>query len=340
MTSRHLAVAALLSTIILTGCSSDDVDGSVGASRSEALAASSTAEKSLPEPAASETPPVLPSDLLFQSDGIRVQPADGTGSWALAAEGPAGQEHPDWSPDGASVVFDADYSTLWTVRSDGDGLQQVYDCVEPCHAIQDPAWSPDGRAIAFMEVTTRDGRTTASAKIQILTLEDMSVRTVHQDTRGTEWIFAPRFSPDGGSIVFEQDTYASPNLSEDVIVRARIGVLDLEGVTKPRFIASGTDQPPASPDWSPAGDLVIFSMGGNLVTVLPDGSRQQVLTDYDGQTEHAIQPTFGPMGDRIVFTYVTGAFGVDDEPSAAMIGLTGAGLQILVAGGTHPRLKP
>lgn len=340
MARGRLAVTALLSAMALAGCSSPGDVGTVVSSASDSLASSSSAAGSRTQPAPSDALPDLPSDLVFQGDRVMVKPADGTSARALTSDdGPPHQEHPDWSPDGSHVVFDSGFSTLWTARFDGEGLEQIYECLDPCYVVQDGAWSPDGRSIAFME-GTGDGTVTTSGKIQILTIDTKTVRTVFEDTTGTGLVSAPRWSPDGRSIVFEADTYASNKQTEEKIVRGRIGIIGVDGPPEPRFIASGTDQPASTPDWSRTGGLVVFSKGDNLVTVRPDGSKQHVITKFNGKTEHAIQPTFAPSGDLIVFTYVTGTFDVDDKQSAATVDLKGNDLTILAGQATHPRLRP
>ena len=74
----------------------------------------------------------------------------------------------------------------------------------------------------------------------------------------------------------------------------------------------------------------------------PDGTGESQLTALDGHSEHAVQPTFTPDGDGIVFTYVTGQVGVNDVPTAAIIPI-GGGAPTVIANGariSHPRLKP
>ena len=96
------------------------------------------------------------------------------------------------------------------------------------------------------------------------------------------------------------------------------------------------------PDWSPRGDLLVGVQGDNLVVLRPDGSQRRSITRFDGLREHAIQPTFTPAGTGIVFTYVTGEFGVDDFPTAAVVSVTGSGFTTIGGGGliTHPRIRP
>lgn len=159
------------------------------------------------------------------------------------------------------------------------------------------------------------------------------------------WLFAPRWSGDGESIVFEQDTFASNLLSEGEITSIAIATTPAAGQGTATTLATfdgpfGGPGAPA-PDWSPVEDRIVFVRGDNLFTIAADGTDEIRVTDFDGVQEHAIQPTFTPDGQAIVFTYVTGEFGVDDAPTAAVIGLDGTGQTTIGTGTmTHVRLRP
>ena len=85
-----------------------------------------------------------------------VMNADGTGSVPLSTTTRA--RHPDWSPDGARLVFHSDIETpctgglcdpeVYVVSADGSGEANITNTennVRDSH----PAWSPDGTRIAF-----------------------------------------------------------------------------------------------------------------------------------------------------------------------------------------------
>ena len=263
-----------------------------------------------------------------------------------APDAPPDQEHPDWSSDGERLVFETGFSSLWVVSSDGLDLHSVYECVAPCSSLQDGAWSPDGREIAFMVAETEDGTTTSRSAIVSLDVASGTVRTIYEDTSGRVWLFHPRWSGDGEAVVFEQDTFASDLLSESTITKRAIKVVSSSGDAVPDNVVewdgpvSGPGAP--DPDWSSVENLIVFSRDDNLFTVRPDGTSERQLTQFDAVTEHAIQPTFTPDGTGIVFTFVTGQFGADDVPAAAIIDLDGADMTP-VGGGvpmTHTRIQP
>lgn len=305
-------------------------------------------QSSLTAPSVSSTPAAeAGATMVFQYSGrVNTVETDRADVTVLTDETPVGQEHPDWSPDGSRIVFETEFDQLWTVAADGTDVSSVLECDDPCQVVQDGAWSPDGSEIAFVMVESEDGTTTSRSAIMALDVATGSTRLIHEDTSGTVWLFHPRWSGDGRSIVFEQDTWASDLLSEESLESVAVATVAVDGPSPPTTIATwpgplaGGDAP--APDWSPVDDLLVFSRDGNLFTVIAAGGDPVQVTDFDGLTEHAVQPTFTPEGDGIVFTYVTGRWDVDDSPSAALISLDGSGFDVLAQGvaATHPRLRP
>lgn len=356
--THGLMALAAVAALSLVGCSSSgdssapasDTAGSTagtGTTMPATVPATDVLDGSVPSADPGLTATFADSLVVFQSlRGVQTVKVDGTAMGVVASEAPVGQEHPDWSRDGLRIVFDTQFSELWTVSADGSDLAAAYECVSPCHSLQDGSWSPDGDEIAFVVAESVDGTTTSRSAIIALNVATGDVRTIYEDTSGTVWLFQPRWSNDGESIVFEENTFASNLLSEEEITSMAVAVVPAAGATKPEYLAklSGPLEGPGSPapDWSPVEDLIVFSRGDNLFTVRADGSEELQVTEFDAVREHAIQPTFTPDGSAVVFTYVTGEFDVDDSPTAALIGVDGSG-QVVIGGGapmTHPRLQP
>lgn len=316
---RSLTATAVMAVVVVTACS----------------APSSSTATSPPAPTAGTT-------LAVQSRGaIRVVDTVSGQSTALASTAPK-QEQPDWSPDGTRVVFESAFNSIWVETLATGEARSIFDCAAPCGAVQDPAWSPDGRQVVFM-LSETDGTTTTRSMLEAIDVETGDRRTLYADTSGTVWTFAPRWSPDGVSVVFEETTWASDSWTEEAVAHVRVMVVRADGSTAPRSLVEWTPlhgAQPASPDWSPAGDLIVYSKDGNLHAIAPDGNDDRAVTEYDDVREHAIQPTFSPDGKSIVFTYVTGVFGTSDQASAAQIGVDGTAFTVLVSDATHPRIRP
>lgn len=269
--------------------------------------------------------------IVFQASPLvkTVRP-DGADARVVVPE-PTDQEHPDWSPDGTRLVFDAGFRSVWTVDEDGSGAAELFSCEKPCASVQDGAWSPDGKEIAFMTAETVDGETTQRSAILAVDVNSGTVRTITEDTTGQVWFFQARWSPDGSELVVEKDTFASNRLDEESVSSTKLLVVAANGRGSPRSIATGF----TSPDWS-AKDAIVAVQERNLVTMQPDGTEQVSLTGSGDAANSAIQPTFTPDGQAIIFTWD------GSPPTAAVIDLDGSNLT-RVGGGilmTHPRVQP
>jgi Tol biopolymer transport system component len=352
--THGLAALVTVAGLVIVGCSSSDDSSApavdtVGSTVAVATPVPATAPATSSPDSAS--PPLsaafTDSLIVFQSEGnVQTVLPDGSNSTVVTSGAPGSQEHPDWSRDGLRIVFDTEFSHLWTVNADGSELETVYECVSPCQSLQDGSWSPDGEEIAFMVAESVDGTTTSRSAILAVNVSTGDVRTIYEDTSGKAWLFHPRWSGDGSSIVFEEDTYVSTALTEEEVTSIAVAVVAADGGATPEYLTtlSGPFDGPGSPapDWSPVDDLIVFTRADNLFTIGADGSGEAQVTDFDAVEEHAIQPTFTPDGSAIVFTYVTGEFGVNDSPTAAVIGLDGSGLSTVGGGArmTHPRFQP
>src|SRR3954464_15042308 len=203
---------------------------------------------------AGATPPGANGDIAFNSgvdgfdpalgsDIFRIHP-DGTGLVQLThvREG-AHAIRPDWSPDGARIVFADDESGQWRIRvMDADGSDQRR-LVKGKRGFDDldASWTPDGSAVVF----ARCSRFIGACSIY---------RASAGGGRPTEllgglWrIGNPRMSPDGSTIAF--DSSRGGLLSAIWTIPANGG--KARRLTRPELEAF-------APDWSPDGGTIVFT---------------------------------------------------------------------------------
>jgi Tol biopolymer transport system component len=147
------------------------------------------------------------------------------------------------------------------------------------------AWSPDGSQIAYF----RFGLT-------ILEADGSSfVRHAMPD-----WISVardPRWSPDGGSVVFE---FFHDFDGEDL----ELARYDFATDTWTRLTNNTMED--ATPDWSPDGSKVVFSRDESSIrTINPDGSGDAEL--FGGGGAMVLQPRWSPSGDRMAYARQAGS---------------------------------
>jgi dipeptidyl aminopeptidase/acylaminoacyl peptidase len=139
--------------------------------------------------------------LAFATGGdIRIVMLDGT-LLPDVLSGPAFDRQPNWSPDGAAIVFTSastSGSDIYTIEPDGDNLQQL--TVSP-HTDSSPNWSPDGTRITF------DRSFTTSSLRDVFTMNaDGSDPTRLTFSTGSGFDSSdPAWSPDGQLLVFHGD---------------------------------------------------------------------------------------------------------------------------------------
>lgn len=332
--ARTLGITLLIAALALTSCASD-TDADPSPTGPGAPSASSPSVS--PADATTESPgdADLPVDLLFQAAGS---------VWVLGTDGvrtdvgsgvDGDRQHPAWSPDGSLISFESNFQSVWVAAADGSAdVRRLYACSDDCAAVFDSAWSPDGRELSFVRVLG-DGVHTVTAQVVAVPAGGGEARVVAEDRAGDVWLYQPRWAPDGERMVVERDRFASNLLSEEQTLRTDLAVISNGAIgVVPRTRGART------PDWSPTADLIVYELNGNLFSIAPDGSERQRLTHFKVRRERAVQPTFTPDGDQVVFTWVTLKGG--EATSAGLLDLDDGTLTRLEGtdGATHLRLRP
>lgn len=364
MALRNGALALL--AILVAACGSSAGSPQASAAPATPSPASPTAAATpLATPTAAPTPvSVLPGEpwIAYQAQGpegyvVHLVRPDGSAAHVPLGDVPAGvQEHPDWSPDGARMLFTlteaevagGETEDIWLAEVDGWPAKKLLDCEAPCWWVDEPAWSPDGGSIVFQRYVEQKG--TPTSTLEILDVATRDTRVVLTASKGLV-LFAPRWSPDGRSVVVEVARTRDGRIDSD-LVGDSLGIVDVTAATPSIRTIVPFDRLANSPDWSPTADLIVFSapakggeLGGkksDLWVVGPDGSGLARVTDLAAAGGTAIQPTFTPDGERILFVmedFENAVFGVLGavQPDGSEIGPAATGPAVT---GIHPRLRP
>jgi Tol biopolymer transport system component len=99
----------------------------------------------------------------------------------------------EWSPDGGTIAFSADYAGNWDIWSCPVGGGAATQLTTDPALDQDPTWSPDGSAVAFWSL--RSG----NADIWVVSAMGGTPIQITTDS-GFDW--GPSWSPDGSQLAF------------------------------------------------------------------------------------------------------------------------------------------
>ncbi len=299
-----------------------------------------------------ESAPAAPTSdvdwMAFQGDtGIGVVRTDGTDArWPAEAVPSLRQTNPDWSPDGTRLVFAATNvfgaDDLWTVGLDGAAPTQILACTSPCLVFDDPAWSPDGTKVLYSR-RAEDGKGRSRATLETVTVADGTVEVL-LTAEPDEGFAGPRWSPDGTRAVFELVRAASPAFDADVeevtlmVIDPSAPETSQRALTDPMLFA-------ATADWSPDGQLIVFSAlpvagaaAPDLFTIAPDGSGLTRITTTADEGGSAEEPAWSVDGSTIYFKHTT----ADDVTGLAVVAKDGGAVAPAYGetepAGRHPRL--
>jgi serine/threonine protein kinase len=208
--------------------------------------------------------------------------------WSVLASGGTprkvieGGRNPNWSWDGARLVFERGYD-IWTARVDGSDQRKV-EGVPPTDLLltdRMPAFSPNSSFIAFFQKSKGP-----MGDYWILpSTGGQARRLTSDDVLGG----APTWTPDGQFIIF-------PSRRAGSLTLWKVPVSG--GEPQPILVSTGEDtDPEISRD---GGRLLYTNTRNSFVVTITDPTSGEQRELYQSRSD-LVDPSFSPRGDRVLF---------------------------------------
>jgi Tol biopolymer transport system component len=198
-------------------------------------------------------------------------------------------QHPTFSPDGASIAFSSDRTGRFEVYVQplAAGAKEIQITSDGQQNL-DPTWSPDGQYIAYYS-QVRKG-------IFIVPALGGTARKL------TDFGSQPAWSPDGGAIVFRSApllTLVPIDLSPPKM--STIWIVSTKGGAPRELTPHNPEARDSFPSWSPDGKSIVFARLGSdpgiWVVSVADGKLKQ----FSNAPRGALYPVFDTQGSSIYF---------------------------------------
>jgi TolB protein len=233
---------------------------------------------------------VASTELAYVSDRsgareIYVMNADGSRQRAVTANRSI-NNFPDWSPDGASIVFTSyrhrNQPTLFVTTRGQGNPQRLLTGFDPDRSQYRGVFDPIGRSLA---VVMSDG-----GPSEIYTVRP-SARKIRRITRNKVIDISPSWSPNGKQIAYVSDRSGSP----------QIYLMDADGENSRRLSYNGSYN--TAPAWSPDGKWIAYEtrVGGqfDIWLIDPEGTVNVPLITHPRSDEG---PAWSPNSRKLGFS--------------------------------------
>lgn len=233
-----------------------------------------------------------------------------------------GASTPDWSSDGQWIAFSFHECKIALIRPDGSDLTRIRSRTHGgCET--DPAFTPDGTRLVF----ERSNPARHDDAIWIMDLDGSDRHRLGSGPQGEA--HTPEVSPDGQTVTFL--SFDREDLTAIYGVRIDGGPVwrvtpDLWGMSFKH-------------DWAPDGSRLVMSDNAenldrpvNLITIRPDGTGLEYLTDLRGADPRAYAGSYSPDGQWIVYRSTS-----PDVASLVVVHPDGTGAHTLFSGELVPR---
>ena len=239
-----------------------------------------------------------PGWLTYSIGVVRLVRTDGTDDHAVATTNIGEvRQNPEWTGDGAGIIFEASTSDggtrrLWSYDLESDTSWPVVLCEGDCIDVAEAAPAPDGQGLAwFYADGPNDSVVVDGAAVDIPHICGLRMastvdagsheqaRTLTSHTCGEVEDRFPRWSPDGGRLAYlrsEQADRGGPATAISLVVR------DLESGVE-AVVAQPADLSLQPIDWTADGSGLLWSATDGSVrrTHLDDVSTETVMVPPD-----------------------------------------------------------
>ena len=205
--------------------------------------------------------------------------------------------HPDWSPDGRTIVFELDTEAGANVAFMGPDGGPIRVVPAPPGTFEgQPSFTPDGRHVLFTQFNGSEEAT------WIMRLDGSGRRRI---TAGPGDATDPNAAPDGRSF-----SYVGVH-DHNWEVEQALFTSRLDG-TGQRQLTSFDTEVAIKQDWAPDGRRLVFTdnadhvnpdRSANLGTIRSDGGGVRSLTHFTDPEINAYAGSYSPDGRQIVFRY-------------------------------------